>query len=202
MTLKLNGSTSGSVSIDAPANGPDVLLELPTDSIKPGMVLVANQSFSAASSVSVNNCFTSTYENYRVMLTLTACSAADVNIGARMRASGVDASGGTDYVTQSFIASGGATIVQSDTTSQWLYFAQGNSSNPSRTVTIADFIRPAVAINTSVLASKQFHYSASFYVGHIGMLHNVAAAYDGFSIIPATGTITGSVRVFAYRNNL
>ena len=51
----------------------------------PGLVYVAGTAFSAASSVSVNNCFTSTYDNYRIMMRIT--NSAAVNMQWRVRGS-------------------------------------------------------------------------------------------------------------------
>ena len=74
MPVKINGATSGSVTLAAPATGSDVTLTLPAAAgtaattayadTAGGLQLITTQTFSAVSAVNVNNCFTATYSNY------------------------------------------------------------------------------------------------------------------------------------------
>ena len=53
-----------------------------------GLVLISSTDFSAVASMSINNAFSSTYQNYKVLI--YADPSADVNIDFRFRASGTD----------------------------------------------------------------------------------------------------------------
>ena len=57
-----------------------------------GSILTNAVSFTSASAISLNGCFSSTYENYRVMFQVSGTSA-NSNISFRMRSSGTDESG-------------------------------------------------------------------------------------------------------------
>lgn len=194
MPVRLNGSTSGYVELAAPAVAGTTSLELPTDSIKPGLVLVAAQSFSAVSSVSVNNCFTATYENYRVLL---RCSRSTSNvIQYRLRVSGTDST--TNYDLRSAVAAGTNSFTTSASTVQSSGYIQGMSSSDP-TWAEMELSSPAIATPTFV------SHRASSYVNDISLnllYHNVSTAYDGITIFPSAGTITGTLRVYGYRNSL
>ena len=188
MPLKLNGSTSGYVEVAAPAVAGTTSLELPTDSIKPGLVLVAAQSFSAVSSVSVNNCFTTTYDNY--VITASWIGSTVTTLSLRVRVSGTDLSSTTYYWTRTSGAGTNATSAQ-------VAAAHGTSDYSSTTVTM---FGPALARQTGMTMVTDQTAGYDSYFGSGGVRNTTA--YDGFSLIPGSGTITGSLRVYGYRNSL
>ena len=80
-------------------------------------LIVAETAFTGASSVPVNNCFTSTYTNYKLILNIPTSSN---NVGLKLRASGTDSSTGyysVNYEMYSSNAGGSGTAVQSNATS-------------------------------------------------------------------------------------
>lgn len=194
MPVRLNGATSGYVELAAPAVAGTTSLELPTDSIKPGMVLVAAQSFSAVSSVLVNNCFTATYENYRVLF---RCSRSTSNfVQYRLRVSGTDST--TGYDRRYVVMAGTNSFSTAALTVQNSGYIQGNASSDP-TWSDMEFSSPAIATPTFV------SQRVSSYVNDVSLellYHNVSTAYDGITIFPSAGTITGSVRIYGYRNSL
>lgn len=196
MTIRLNGSTSGYVELDAPAVAGTTVLELPTDSIKPGMVLVASQSFSAVSSVSVNNCFSATYDNYRIVGELTGSTA----LGGffRLRASGTDASG-SNYDRNEILAGASALVDTQSNNQTYLVLAAANSSR--RSGFCADVFAPFLAQETSFIGMRSYPLDDMRGFIEFGG-HNLATSYDGFTMYPNTGTITGTLRVYGYRNSV
>ena len=87
-TIRLNGSSSGYVELTAPAVAGSTSLELPLDSLQPGMVHLHTETFSASSSVSIDNVFSSTYDDYRVMMRYSARVSSDLYL--RYRSGGLD----------------------------------------------------------------------------------------------------------------
>lgn len=153
-------------------------------------------SFSGASTISVNGCFSSSYDNYRVMITSTAGSTSE-RLLIRMRASGTDASGASTY---------GFSLLQSATSGAWLNLDFSTTSNSLtcgykhatlRSSETLDLYAPFLAEQTAIIVAGQ--YGVIPFVG--GGSHNVSSSYDGFSIICATGDVTGSLRVYGYRNS-
>lgn len=196
MTLRLNGSTSGSVSLDAPATGSNVSLELPTDSIKPGLVLVAAQSFSAVSSVSVNNCFTATYETYRIIGEMTGSTALGAFL--RLRSSGTDASG-SNYDRNEVLA-GASSLVDTQSNNQTFVVA-GAANTSRRSGFYMDVFAPFLAQETSFIGLRTYPLDDMRGFIEFGG-HNLATSYDGFTLYPNTGTVTGSLQVFGYRKTV
>lgn len=200
MTLRLNGTTSGSVSIDAPATGSNVTLELPTDSIKPGLVLVAAQSFSAVSSVSVNNCFTATYDAYRVVI--RSKNTATLETRLRFRAAGVDSTTAT-YNWSAFNAATGSNTVQYTTSANGLtYFpiVQASAGDAANFI-VVDFINPFIATDRHAVMGQVFE-GANVVVRTGGGGNYTTTAFDGFTVYTDTSTITGNARVYGYRNSI
>ena len=84
--IKLKGDTSGSVTIAAPDTGSDVTLTLPASAGTiatqdyaagaGGLVHINTTTFSAVSSVSLNDVFTSDYDDYRIVIRSLAVSAS------------------------------------------------------------------------------------------------------------------------------
>lgn len=160
-----------------------------------GLQFITSSTFSAVSSVSVNNCFTSTYENY--LVTVRVLGSTDQNLDLRLRVGGTDASG-TNYRIQDLHIIGA--VVNSSLTLQAQYRAVAfGSANP--TSGQIQFYRPNVAERTSMISHVVTGNSTTaLYLPACN--HELATAYDGFSLLAAGGaTVTGTVRVYGYRNS-
>lgn len=206
MPVKINGATSGSVNITAPVSGSDVTLTLPgttmdlgselaaklaTADYNPGLVLVASQSFSAVSSVSVNNCFTATYSGHLIRIKLTNSTSGYVDM--RLRVSGVNAA--TAY-TRQYISATGATVTGSSVgTTEWSL--DGNAFSGAALLEVR--LEDAAAASATYMHAHTWTVQPRTTV--LGGSHTTATAYDGFSLYPNTGTITGTVRVYGLRNS-
>jgi hypothetical protein len=189
ITLNGNGPIAGATTV----NG----LTLPTDSLQPALVLINSTSFSAVSTVSINNCFNATYENYRVEINTTNGSGSNNHF--RLRASGVDSTANYDYFLFSR-HSGNAGSDVSATGANGGYLGITSTSGATAGISL-DVMRPALsqftATNTQV---AQVEASLTWaYTGSNG--HRVATAYDGITFYPASGAITGTIRVYGYRNS-
>lgn len=194
MPLRLNGATSGYVQLAAPAVAGSTSLVLPTDSVQPGLVLVATSAFSAASTVSVDGCFTSTYENYRLLVNIDGASTTN-SAQIRLRASGSDSA--VNYNQFGWIASGGTLSANSGTGNTYITLATTTTTDGS--FSVVEIGRPALAAITHIYFQQ---YASNTPAGIAGICaHTTSSAYDGFSVIASTGTITGRVRVYGYRNS-
>jgi hypothetical protein len=163
-----------------------------------GLVFITSSTFSAAASVNVNNCFTSAYENYRILCSATGSTTIQ-NLGMRLRAAGADASG-ANYAQQ-YLAAASTTVSGARAT--------GQTSIPQvalvQTTDVADIsmdiFHPAQAAPTTVISTASREPIAAISIWSQVGYHSLSTAYDGFSLIPAAGTITGTVRVYGYKNS-
>lgn len=181
------GGAGGSPVGNTVAGGSGVVLvryPIGVDSVFPGITLVASQSFTSASTVSVDNCFSAAYDNYLLVVTGNQSQNGSWNI--RMRAAGVD-----------------------NTASAYSYAGvlsgSGTSGSVIRTADVATGPTGAhVSVYSPFRSEKTFWRTTGVYGnsadGAFYGSHSVASQFDGFSLIPDGGTITGTVRVYGYTN--
>jgi hypothetical protein len=192
--IRLYGTT-GYVELAAPTTGSNTVLTLPTDSIQPGMMLIANQSFSSAASVSLNNVFTSSYNTYLIITQGTHSATTGAGIKFRYRSGGVDNSTAS-YFWQYWQGTG-ATVsagrVNSDTSYEVGLLAQKDVFEIMLT-------NPSEAAIKSFKSSSTYNTTAGIVSISYAGATSISSACDGFTLYPSSGTISGTVRVFAYRN--
>jgi hypothetical protein len=155
-------------------------------------------SFSAVASQAVNSVFTSTYKNYRVLITLSGCTADGI-VYLRMRASGTDSAINYFYGVPAINAAATGANETGSGQAQFPLSDLDSVSNASRYAYALDIYNPQAAADTSF--GKVFNaiqQASTVYGGAGGGLHNVATAYDGFSIIASAGNITGKVTTYGY----
>jgi len=149
-------------------------------------VHIATESFTSASTLNVNGCFTSTYNNYRILL------KCNTTASIRYRLAGTDNSA-SSYYNQFFQGSvstasaGRATDTSVSVLSGFGFVA-------------IDLYDISVASNTyhTILRVQSATVAEPIITAWAGT-HDVATAYDGFSIIGSS--MTGTVRVYGYQNS-
>ena len=159
---------------------------------KAGMVLLNTTSFSAVASQSVNDVFSATYSNYVILVNTTGSANQQVNF--RLRVSGTDST--TAYGSQSVVGDGSTLFGSRITPGFW----QGNDiRSGERHLIRYELFNPQAAADTF-----GFQKTASIVVGdttqisqtNFTLVHDVATAYTGFSLIASTGTMTGTVQIY------
>jgi hypothetical protein len=172
-----------------------------------GLNYITGATFTTATSVSLpDNTFSSTYQNYRVIYSITAATGTGTITG-RYRASGSD-----NTTARYFQMSNGLDIngtasnqAQSGATS-FALGSQGSAAIPAWHL-IVDFIQPNVSNKwKAVVGSLQFFDGTSLYIGRPfnGVLDTTGSAFqvDSFSVISsAASSITGNYRVYGYSDS-
>lgn len=192
--LVYNGSSWKEISDLDSANGLSASGQDKLDDV--GLDIIATQTFTSVSSVSVNDVFTSTYRNYKVNI-VDIEGSTNVAYSFRMRASGSDASGSNTYVQR------GLTSINSALTNLASSLNLGNVGDAVNNEKIAwasmEFKNPQVAQATNVITQSYSRTSLDdgFYI--IGCRHTPTTSYDGFSLFTNTGTFSGRLSVYGYR---
>lgn len=166
---------------------------------QPGVVLVTSQSFSAVSSLSVNNCFSATYENYLITLTITS-APADSDISLRLRVGGVDNSTASSYVLNLLYATGSSALAVSVSESS-LNMGSVDSATTDYALSTMVYGPFAARRTLGTYSSSNIDAAGNFYVRNGSWRHTQAVSYDGLTLLGTTA-ITGSLRVYGYRNSL
>jgi hypothetical protein len=147
------------------------------------------------SSVTINNCFNATYDNYKMIIQGLYLSAADFRFLYQMTSGGSPVTTGT-YNSQRFYAQGASVggINGSSLSSGWL----GYSSNTDNNALVTEIFRPFLANQTNFTST--FLYNGN-YIENNNSVHTTASSYDGIKILTQSGTITGgTIRIYGYNN--
>lgn len=161
------------------------------------LILTGSADFTTSSAVNINNCFSATYLNYLVLINLTAVSATDADLSARMRASGTDASG-ANYVNNTIGINGTSVGGFRQTAQTSMNFWNIASSKATQVATQATFFDPFEAATTTVLVHQNTWNSSDNALRLNANEHQVSTSYDGVSFFPTTGTISGKIRIYGY----
>lgn len=191
--IRLYGSTSGYLELQAPAVAPDAVLTLPSDSVQPGLVHLHTETFSAVSSVSIDNVFSSQYATYEMFGVLTTATN-DFALELRLRASGSNDTS-SNYHYQQMFGQNSATGVAATTTSFGRISIDDNFPNAIK----INLVDPASASQTGYFHSGYSGYSTGQGATTAGV-HAASTAFDGFTLFGASA-FSGSIRIYGYRNS-
>jgi hypothetical protein len=166
--------------------------------LTPGMVLLNTTAFTAQSSVSINNVFNSTYDNYKItFVTNSSYGSGQVQTNMRLRSNGTNDSSGVYFWSRLY---SGASVTGGSSANSATVWEIGDSNIPITRFSM-DIHLPAVSSVTSHVtqaASYQVTGPNFFLITSSGMTTSTTS-YDGFSIIPTSGTMTGTIKVYGYK---
>ena len=161
-----------------------------------GLVYVTNATATSGTSLSVNNCFTSTYSAYRIVVT-RATLAGLTGMSIRLRSGGIDTTAnyysirsGWDYATAAASVSN---------INNGANFELPIITDATNAACVIDLYQPQTVLKTQY--SAQGSDSRTGGVGALtagGMLNN-ATAYDGFTIFSAQTITSLNLTVYGYR---
>ena len=159
-----------------------------------GLVLINSTSFSAQSSVNINNVFSSTYESYRIIVEATAANNA--NVFFRFRSVTTDLStsyygGGLLYETNGTFTSSGARNNGTE-----IMIQQSTHGGGPLALSIFD----VYGMNSATHQVVGFNQSPYTGVGRsFAYMNTNGGTRDGFVVFASTGTISGKVTIYGYK---
>ena len=157
----------------------------------PGLVWLNTTSFSAVSSQSISDVFSSTYTNY--LLVFNGSTSGGSSVWMRLRVSGTDASG-SNYTYQGLRGATSTADAFTGTSTAFLMTSNASIANKFFTATV---FKPNVAEPTFLISNTVEDVPVT---SQIGNYHSLSTAYTGFTLIPiTTGTITGTVSVYGIK---
>jgi hypothetical protein len=161
-----------------------------------GLVHINTTSFSASTSVTVNNCFTSTYKNYIVVFNLSVTAAG----GASIRWS--PTAGGTAYATAANYFNAG--IEQSYGTPSSISGFGNNGATASFNFGRSDSTDIStvygVILNPQALERTSYRtfYADAVATGTQGGFLNATDQFDGINVSLSSGT--GTIKIYGMRD--
>jgi hypothetical protein len=169
----------------------------PAPAAAAGLTFIAGGSIS--DTTSVDSCFSATYLNYKVVFSnLTSGDGSNLNL--RMRTSGTDNTSSVYSSIVSGSAVGGA-YTNGLASQNGSTFALTYGNNYANGQTIAfDMFSPFEAKNTQYGIGNAVNGQDAFF-WFIAGIHKSTTSFDGFTIYPATSTLTGTYKIYGYANS-
>jgi hypothetical protein len=158
-----------------------------------GLTRVNTTTFSAVSSQSVNDVFSSTYDAYKIVYNFTANN--DTVLRMQMRVGGANATG-ANYARQSIVIAGtGTAVTASRSASQTGYDVTDIVNKATGEITVYN-PNKAEATSFTAFGGKDVGSNGNQTWQTTNGSHTLATSYTGFTISVAAGTITGELSVY------
>lgn len=160
-----------------------------------GMVLLNTTTVSGSSGITVNNLFSSTYDQYFMVWSGTSSNNSEA-LWARFSTGGTANSetlyfyGGT-YVTNSSGPSRDMPVAQNKT-------LMGHTGDISGSV-FAYINNPYIAVPTTGNYLQNYWGSNLNFASQYGFSHNKSVSYDGINLFPGGGTFTGTFKFYGIK---
>ena len=147
-------------------------------------------TFSGVSTISVNGCFNSTYQNYKILIDLPTVTGT---VNLRLRASNADnttsnykyaLSGATTFVTATAYA------FTSSADASWSYLSEAAPTAITMDISDPNLAQRTFGNGLITQSDRARNYGGIF---------NDNAVFDGFSLLVGT-SMTGTIRVYGYKN--
>ena len=155
-----------------------------------GFTFINSVTATAGATATIDGCFTSTYENYRIIV--TGVSSVDTSLTLQLRVGGVAAT--TNYGRQRLLAD--STTVSATRSTGDSSFISGATTTVQNLI-IIEVAKPALAVQTSFFSLNNYQSGTPTIIISAGQ-HSTATAYDGFVLAPQSGNITMTAYVYGY----
>jgi hypothetical protein len=155
-----------------------------------------NVTFSGASTVSLNDVFSATYDNYKIDVIYTSASgnAADT---LRLRVSGADNSTSNYNYSGIFLRTNATTIPYGNTSQTSFGDLVAHSTNGNEAFSInmySPFLAERTKYNCASIDQDGTSILSHFQAG----VFAATTSFTGFTLISGSGTFTGKIRVYGY----
>lgn len=146
------------------------------------------------SSVSFDNVFTATYDNYLILVRVVPSAATTFN-NLKLRVGGVDSS--ANYNNQWIQASSTSVTGTRVSSANDITAIVGSGGNRNS----YEMMSPAIAESTFINLVNNSTRTSPIETQLTSTAHTVSTAYDGFTLSVPSGTFTGTVKIYGYANS-
>jgi len=186
--------SAGAVLTAAQMNAVGMWQITPTSVAGTGVTLNgASIDMSASTTASVNGVFTDDFDNYQIRISVVGSVGGNA-YNMRLRASGSDNTNAS-YFYYGFYWTSSATNLTTTAATGW--FLNNRSTGTSYDNCIVDIFNPKRAVLTSHQV-RAMEVNTGLLI-QTGGFFNGTTSFDGFSIYTGSGTMTGKIQVFGFR---
>ena len=164
-----------------------------------GLTLLNTTSFTAQSLVDITNVFSADFDSYRIVVSASLTTAVGARLQGRLLLGASPVA--TNYLSNQVNYNMGGAVFNSVTTDSTA-FSLGFVPNTGGRAISFDLVNPFLATATGAIGNYVGDTSGGYSgLGFTGGFHNVSTSYNGFRILPTTSTMTGTIRIYGYRNS-
>jgi hypothetical protein len=161
-----------------------------------GLTHIRTTDFTAQSAVLINNCFSSEYDNYRIIISELVVASGDPQLSWQVSSNGTAVST-TTYGSQRLYSQGtsvGGSSASSQTSGNVGFV--GPASNGTNFV-VLEIFSPFLASRTKISSSINY---APLNIEINNSQNNNLTSYDGIRFALSSSTMSGKIRIYGYRN--
>jgi len=165
-----------------------------------GLTLIRTESFTGVTSVSLNNVFSSLYDNYRVIIMAKSSTDANRTWAIRVR-NGLsdDSSASYNVMAQGIYRNGSLLNTTGTSVTSATILPNSYYMNEQGSVTF-DFVNPFLTTRTHLLGLNVGVDSGHFFHQSWSTVVATFNSYDGFTVLNSSGNFTdGTISVYGYR---
>jgi hypothetical protein len=156
-------------------------------------------SFTSASTISLNDVFNTTYDNYKILMNFTSSAQAAINM--RLRVSGSDNSTSNYHNHWQQTSTSETAYTGANEVSQTSFRVSSSSGTTSIKSLSFDFFAPFLSDRTMYLGLQNFSNAnkGNGYAGGVQQgAFNDSTSFTGFTLISNSGTLTGTISIYGY----
>lgn len=160
-----------------------------------GLDYITGTTFTTSSDFNITSCFNATWDSYRIVFSNLIASTNNTQVRFRMLSGTTPLTTNTYYTQRTFaqVATVSAGGTGSTAVSQGIF---GFANDLNRGGLSADIFNPFLSVGTGTFAQCLYQYA---YQEISSSVVNNTTSYDGIKIMTSAGTISGTVRVYGYR---
>jgi hypothetical protein len=167
---------------------------LPTSAL----TLITTATFSASSTIQIDDCFSATYTGYRLVFDFTTVGSA-VRPALQYSVGGTPAT--TGYILTGFQAySGGSSIISNVVSAHDIGVTTSTSGSNFNSI-VLDILNPFDTRATRIQGQTGMLDNSSpnrWFYGNFSGYNSNATSYDGIKI--TAGTVTGTIKIYGYQD--
>jgi hypothetical protein len=166
-----------------------------------GLVLLNTTTFSAQSSVSINSIFSATYNSYSILLSTTGTASASVYF--RLRTGATDNTSGSYYSSGYQVQENGSSgSVATAAANSYAILQRIHSSAALVGFSKIDIVNPFLSTTETAWGGTASYPDDGVAYNRTAMLGGrfiSSTSFDGFTVYPSGGTLSGTVKVYGYK---
>jgi len=192
------GATTGSALIPIIPTGSPAVAVAGSGSSASVDASTGTVTYASATSISLNNVFTTGYTAYRIVFRNTVGNANDSTVSLRVRAAGTDFSGSL-YDTASLLGTANSSSAAVNNNQAITSMTLANNYSNGNYMAL-DVFNPAQTLVTGVSGLGLAELTSVFRGWNVlGRVRNTTA-YDGITFFISAGTIGGTITVYGYKS--